>query len=109
MRRPALKLNQKIVRGMRHPERVNEIASLYETGNFTPLQLALMFDVSRERIYAILRKKVPGFKKQKSARTDAIKKLYKTGKYNERELAEMFGVSRQRVNQIIQILRSSPG
>lgn len=91
-------------------DQIQEIISLYTSGNYSQTQLSKQYDVSLTQIHRIVNGKSWGDKKHDEILTkknmtvdDAyhIKRLYATGEYTQKELAKQFNCSPGHIGKII--------
>ena len=91
-------------------EQINEIISLYSSGNYSQTQLSKQFDISLTQIHRIVSGKSWGNKKHDEIITKKnlthndiinIKHMYSSGKYTQKELSIQFNCSLAHMNRII--------
>lgn len=91
-------------------EQIQEILTLYATGNYTQTQLSKQFDVSLTQMHRVVKGKSWGNKNHDEIITKKniteeqvkqLKEMYNSGNYTQKELATLFRLSLSHTNRII--------
>lgn len=91
-------------------EKILEIKTLFETGNYTQTSLAKQFNVNLTTIHSIVKEKRGSNKNKSKILTKknmtiedarSIKTMYASGNYTQKELAKQFNCSSDHINAII--------
>lgn len=91
-------------------EQIQEIQSLYVTGNYTQTQLSKQFNISLTQIHRIVKDKSWGNKSHDEVITKKniteeqvkqLKEMYKSGDYTQKEISILFNLSLSHTNKII--------